>query len=238
MVIRSHEDRNCNIFINGKKLEQIKLFKYLGQRITEDCRCEQEIRSRIEIAKRDFIKMKDVLTSKKLKLTTRKRTLKCYVQSTLLYASETGTISGGMEDKINAFEILLHRRMLKVSYQDHMTNEAILQRVKESPKLLKEIKRRKVKYLGHVIRENEMQTHFLEGMVEGVRKRGRPRMAWIEDIVAWTAKSKVELPRAAQDRVKWRMMTMAEKASMPLVLIILTISKQFLCFLINRLSTK
>ena len=63
VVRRSHEERTWNIFINGNKLEQVKSFKFLEQRITEDGRCEQKIRSRIEIARGNFIKMKDVLTS-------------------------------------------------------------------------------------------------------------------------------------------------------------------------------
>ena len=206
VVRRSQEETICNIFINGKKLEQVKSFKYLGQQITEDGKCEQEIRSRIEIARGNFIKMKDVFTSKKLKLTTRKCLLKCYVLSTLLYASETWTISGGMEDKINAFEMWLYRRMLKVSYQDHVTNEEILQRIQERPKLLTEMKRRKMLYLGHIIRGNEIQRDILGGMVEGTRKRGRPRISWFGDIVKWTGKTRVELMRAAQDRDKWRTM--------------------------------
>ena len=87
VVRRSHEERTCIIFISCKKLEQV--IQIIGtERITEDGRCEEEIRSRIEIARGNFTKMKDVLASKKFKLARRKRLLKCYVLSTLLYASE------------------------------------------------------------------------------------------------------------------------------------------------------
>ena len=56
------------------------------------------------------------------------------------------------------------------------------------------------------MRGNEIQKDILEGMVEGTRKRGRPRKSWMGDIrvVTWTGKSRVELSRAAQDRTKWR----------------------------------
>ena len=45
------------IAINGQVLEQVKKFKYLGQWITDDGRCECEIKNRIEIARSTFIKI-------------------------------------------------------------------------------------------------------------------------------------------------------------------------------------
>ncbi|KAJ8032411.1 hypothetical protein HOLleu_25929 [Holothuria leucospilota] len=77
--------------------------------ITDDGPCEKEIRSRTEIARGSFIKLKDVLTSKKIKLSMRKRMVRCYtyVLSTLMYASETWTISRDAENKIDAFEMWL-----------------------------------------------------------------------------------------------------------------------------------
>ena len=175
VVRRTKEERRANIYIEGKVLEQVKTFKYLGQQITDDGKCEIDIRSRIEIARGNFLKMKDVLTSTSLTLKTRKRLVKCYIMSTFLYSAETWTLTTEMENKINAFEMWIYRRMLKISYQDHVTNEDVLKRMKETPHLLKEIKRRKIQYLGHIIRGNEIQKDLVEGKVEGTRKRGRPR---------------------------------------------------------------
>ena len=48
---------------------------------------------------------------------------------------------------------------------------------------------------------------FLEGKVEGVRKRGRPRDTWIQDLLNWTGmKTYGELKRIAEERDKWRLM--------------------------------
>ena len=70
-----------------KANEQVKKFIYLGNLITDDGTSEIKLRS-IEIARSHFISMKDVLASRKLKLSTRKRQTRCYVLSTLLHASE------------------------------------------------------------------------------------------------------------------------------------------------------
>ena len=56
--------------------------------------------------------------------------------STFLYAAETWTIKKEVENPINAFEMWLFRKMLRISYQDHITNEEVLRRVKEKRTLL------------------------------------------------------------------------------------------------------
>ena len=89
MVVCHNETPDVRIIVNGQVLEQQKKFKYLGQWITDDGKCECEIKNQIEIARSTFIKMRDVLTSRKLHLEIRKRLVTCYVLSTFLYASES-----------------------------------------------------------------------------------------------------------------------------------------------------
>ena len=122
---------NANIKLNGQYLEQVDKFKYLGQWRTADGRCDDEVKSRIEIARKTFIKLKDVLTSRRINLKLRKRLVQCYVLSTFLYASETWTLNKDLENRINAFELWIYRRMLKISYVDRITNEQVLHMVDE-----------------------------------------------------------------------------------------------------------
>ena len=51
-----------NIVINGRRVEQVKSFKYLGSTMTEDGRCETEIKVRIALAKEAFSKRNELLT--------------------------------------------------------------------------------------------------------------------------------------------------------------------------------
>ena len=53
----SRNGGTMNIMIDGQKVEQVNKFKYLGAWITEDGRCETEIRTRIGMAKDAFSKM-------------------------------------------------------------------------------------------------------------------------------------------------------------------------------------
>ena len=84
MVVCHNETPDVRIVVNEQVLEQVKKFKYLGQWITDIGRCECEIKNRIEIARNTFIKMRDMLTSRKLHLEIRKCLVRCYVLSTFL----------------------------------------------------------------------------------------------------------------------------------------------------------
>ena len=64
MVVCSDETPDVRIAVNGQVLEQVKL-RYLGQWITDDGRCDCEIKNRIDIARSTFMKMRDVLTLRK-----------------------------------------------------------------------------------------------------------------------------------------------------------------------------
>ena len=179
-----------------------------GSNITDDGKCEAEIRKRIEIARQRFINMKDVLTTKSLRIETRKRIMKCYVLSTFLYASETWTFSKEMWNKIEAFEMWMFRKILKVPYTAHVTNDEIIKRFKENGRSLKKnIITRKLQYFGHMIRSDRMQKTLIEGKVNEKRQRERPRRTWLTDIKEWTGANIGKCVRWAADREYWREMT-------------------------------
>jgi len=69
----------CKIMVNGTKIEQVPQYKYLGSWITEDGRCDLEIKSRIGMAR---------TTQRKYSLRVKKRILHCYVFLVLRYISK------------------------------------------------------------------------------------------------------------------------------------------------------
>ena len=204
VICRNKETPQIEINVDGTNLEQVKQFKYLGQLITEDGKTDIEIRRRIEIARKNFMNMKDTLISRKLSLETKKRLVRCYILSTLLYASETWTISEEAWAKIEAFEMWIYRKMLRIPYTAHMTNKTVLHLAKTTRSIKFEIKQRKIRYFGHIIRANKIQKTLLTGKVEGKRGRGRPRRTWVKDITQWTQRSMTQCVREANNREQWR----------------------------------
>ena len=206
MVIRRNTEEEARIAteVDGAILEQVKSYQYLGQLITEDGRCEKEIKRRIEIARTNFLKLKDVLTTKRLSIVTRKKILHCYVISTLIYAAETWVINVADMKKIEAFEMWCLRKMLRVSYKEHRTNEDVLKAAKHKRSLKEDIIKRKTKYLGHVLRKNGLQRQLMEACITGSRGRGRPRHSWLHNIKQSMGMSYTKLVRAADDRPEFR----------------------------------
>ena len=173
--------------------------------LPEDARSEKEIR-RIEIARSSFENMSKTLTSRSIDIELRLRLAKCYVWSTLLYGSETWTMTKSLTKKIGAFEMWIFRRMLKISYMEHKSNDAVLKRMKTEKQLINTIKQRKCSYFGHLIRRDGLQRLLLEGRINGKRGRGRPRTMWMDNIKEWTKLNYNKSIRMAQDREKWRSM--------------------------------
>ena len=116
--------------IDLKKLENVKSFKYLDSMLTNYGRITCEIKSRIAMAKAAFNKKRALFTST-LELKSRKRLVKCYIWSIVLYCAETGTLRAVDQKHLKSFEMWCWRRMEKISWTDHVRNEEVLLRVKE-----------------------------------------------------------------------------------------------------------
>lgn len=121
--------------------------------------------------------MKNAFCSRDISLNTKMRLLRCYVFSTLLYGMEAWTLKKKDMNRLEAFEMWAYRRILRISWVSRITNQEVLRRMGKEKELIKTIKRRKLQYLGHVIRGvnyNILQI-ILEGKICGKRMRGRRR---------------------------------------------------------------
>ena len=106
----------------------------------------------------------------------------------ILYACETWTITADIE-RIQAFEMRCFRKLLGISYRDHITNDEVKTRIGnaiEPHEDLTSVKRRKLKRFGHVTRSSELAKTVLQGTVQGGRRRSRQRKRWEDNIKVWT----------------------------------------------------
>ena len=204
MVVSKRDAIPAQIKIDNEVLEQVFNFKYLGQTITPDARNEQEIKIRIAIAKSRFQQMHKLLTAQKTSFSLRYRLLECYVFSVLFYGCETWTLTKVLTQKLEACEMWMLRRMGRISWKAHISNEYVLKRLNISRNLIPKIKSRKLSYFGHIKRHDSIMKNILEGRLEGTRARGRPRAQWSDNIREWAGCSLMECTRLASDRERWR----------------------------------
>ena len=90
MVIFRKGGGVVKITLNGERIEQVAKFCYLGAWITEDGRCDTEIRSRIAFNRRN-----ELLTNN-MSQSVKKKIVKAVVWSVFLYGSETWTVNSDM----------------------------------------------------------------------------------------------------------------------------------------------
>ena len=76
----------------------------------------------------------------------------------------------------------LWRKMEGIKWQDHITNEEVLNKVNEKRSLINTITRRQKNWIGHVLRDrgNNLIKELNEGRLYGKKRRGKPRQkCWI-----------------------------------------------------------
>jgi len=206
---------STNIQMNGQTLEEVDQFKYLGSTQTKDGTSVKEVKIRLAQAHAAMTRLSVLWRNKAISFPTKIKLYKSLVLSVLLYGCESWTLTTDLERRIQAFENKCYRRMLGISYREHITNDYVWQRVNilagRQEFLLSTVKRRKLSWFGHVCRHNTLSKIILQGNVNGGRRRGRPRKSWKDNIKEWTGQSMSSLLRVAEDRDRWA--TIAAEAS-------------------------
>ena len=142
---------SIDIRINGEKLDEVDSFKYLGAVVT-DQGSKPEVLSRIAQTTAALARLKTIWSDKHISLSSKIRLMRSLVISVLLYACESWTLLG-------------------ISYRDHITNNAVRDRIRQAigpyDDILTTVKKRKLKWFGHVSRSSGLAKTILQGTVQG-----------------------------------------------------------------------
>ena len=194
---------SSNIRVNGEKLETVESFKYLGAIVTDEGSMP-EILSRIAKTMAALTKLKIIWDDKNIDLSSKIRLSRSLVMSILLYSCETWISTAEIERKIQTVEMRSFRRLLGNSYKDHITNEEVRSRIRKAigpyEKLLSTVKRRKMKWYGHVTRVFGFAKTVLQGTVREGRRRGRQRKRWEDNSRDWTGLELSDVVRRTEER--------------------------------------
>ena len=116
-----------DIAIDNKKLETVHSFKYLGA-IVSDEGSKPEVLSRMAQTTAAVTKLKVIWNDKNIAFSSKVRLMHSLAMSIFLYACETWTITADIE-RIQALEMRCFRKLLGISYRDHITNEEVKARI-------------------------------------------------------------------------------------------------------------
>ena len=140
---------------------------------------KQEILSRIAQTIGALTKLKTIWNDKNIAVSSKIRLMRSLIISIFLYACETWTLTAELEKKIQATEMRCFRRLLGIFYRDHATNEEVGNRISQTigpyEDLLTTVKKRKLRWYGHITRSTGLAKMILQGTVQGGRRKGRQK---------------------------------------------------------------
>ena len=144
--------------------------------------------------------------------------MRSVVTSIFLYAYESWVFTAQLQRRIQAMETRCYRKLLRISYKDHVTNEKVHAKIQQAigphEDLVTIVKRHRLQWYGHVSRSSGLVKTILQGTAKGGRRQGRQRKRWEDNIREWTGLEFGRSQRAVENRGKWRKLV-AESSVVP-----------------------
>ena len=198
------------ITISEYQLETVHEFVYLGSTIADSLHLDSELNKRIGKAATTMCKLsKRAWSNRKLTEHTKIQIYKACVLSTLLYGSETWTMHAHHEKRLHVFHMRQLRSILGITWEDKVSNTAVLARA-NIPSMNTLLIQRRMRWLGHVVRMEDGRIPkdllYVE-LAQGTRPCRRPNLRYKDvckrdllalgiDIDTWEVK--------AAHRAQWR----------------------------------
>ena len=159
--------------IDGKTVETVSDFIFLGSKITADGDFSHEIKRCLPLGRKILTNLDSILKSRYISLPTKVCVVMAMVFPVVKYECESWTIKTPERRRIDAFELWCWRRLLGVLWTARISNQSILKEISPEYSLEGLMLKLKLQYIGHLMqRYNSFEKTLMLGKIEGGRRRG------------------------------------------------------------------
>ena len=137
--------------IDGRRLETVTDFIFLGSKIIADADCSHEIKSCWLLGRKAMTNLDSILKSRDITLPTKVCLVKAMVFPMVMYGCDSWTIKKAKCQRIDAFELWCRRRLLRVLWTARRSNQLILKEINPEYSLEGLMLKLKLQYFGHLM---------------------------------------------------------------------------------------
>ena len=133
--------------IDGETMETVTDFILGGSKITTHGECSHEIKRCLLLGRKVMTNLDSIFKSRDITLPTKVRLVKAMVFLAVMYGCESWIMKKAEHRKIETFQLLCWRRLLRVSWTARISNQAILKGISPADSLEGLMLKLKLQYL-------------------------------------------------------------------------------------------